>query len=283
VRRLFERWARGDVATAEFFDTDVEFVRHGGSGAFAGLGGEWRGLDQMWAAVREYLQAWEDLRTVAERFVELGDRVLILARQTGRGRSSGVAVDHEVAFLATVRRGKIVRLEAYWDRDRALADLGLAPEGEAGRCHGKTWNWSRPCSRRPAPTSLRSPETRTPSRGGAKPLASSLRRTTRASPYGPVRLRRIPVWKARANCGSTGSSRGPHTGPRSTRCSTPGNRVIVLLRDHGRRKDMDAEVELIGAALLTITDGKVTRIEHHAERKRALADLGLAPEGDATL
>jgi hypothetical protein len=42
----------------------------------------------------------------------------------------------------------------------------------------------------------------------------------------------------------------------TTRCSTPGNRVIVLLRDHGRRKDMDAEVELIGAALLTITDGR---------------------------
>jgi ketosteroid isomerase-like protein len=130
VRRLFERWARGDVATAEFFDTDVEFVRHGGSGAVAGLAGEWRGLDQLWAAVREYLQAWEDLRTGAERFVDLGDRVLILARQTGRGKGSGVPVDHEVAFLATVRNGKIVRLEAYWDRDRALADLGLASEGD---------------------------------------------------------------------------------------------------------------------------------------------------------
>jgi ketosteroid isomerase-like protein len=126
VRRLFERWGRGDVATAEFFDTDVEFVRHGGgSGGLAGLAGEWRGLDQMWAAVREFLQAWEDLRTVAERIVDLGDRVLVLGRQSGRGRGSGVFVDHEVAFVATVRDGKIVRLEGYWDRDRALADLGF--------------------------------------------------------------------------------------------------------------------------------------------------------------
>jgi ketosteroid isomerase-like protein len=125
ARRLFERWACGDYATAEFFDAEVEFVRHGGSGGFAGLAGEWRGLDGMWAAVVEYLQAWEDLRTVAERYVDLGDSVLMLGRQTGRGRSSGAAVDHEIAFLVTVRGDKIVRLEGYWDRERVLTDLGL--------------------------------------------------------------------------------------------------------------------------------------------------------------
>jgi hypothetical protein len=30
-----------------------------------------------------------------------------------------------------------------------------------------------------------------------------------------------------------------------------GDRVVILLRDHGRRKDMETEVELIGATILT--------------------------------
>jgi ketosteroid isomerase-like protein len=55
-----------------------------------------------------------------------------------------------------------------------------------------------------------------------------------------------------------------------------GNRVLVLLRDHGRRKDMDAEVELIGAAVWTIRGGKVARIEHHADRATALKAVGLS-------
>jgi ketosteroid isomerase-like protein len=54
-----------------------------------------------------------------------------------------------------------------------------------------------------------------------------------------------------------------------------GERVVVLLRDRGRRRDMDAEVELIGAAIWTIKDGKVARIEHHSDRARALQAAGL--------
>jgi ketosteroid isomerase-like protein len=54
-----------------------------------------------------------------------------------------------------------------------------------------------------------------------------------------------------------------------------GDRVVILLRDHGRRKDMAEEVELIGATILTFRDGKIARWEDYADRADALEAAGL--------
>jgi ketosteroid isomerase-like protein len=55
-----------------------------------------------------------------------------------------------------------------------------------------------------------------------------------------------------------------------------GDRVLALTRNYGRRRDMDAEVELIGAALVTFREGKVARWEDYAQRSEALAAVGLS-------
>jgi hypothetical protein len=55
-----------------------------------------------------------------------------------------------------------------------------------------------------------------------------------------------------------------------------GERVVLLLRDHGRREDMDAEVEIIGASIATIREGKLARFEDYADRDEALEAAGLA-------
>ena len=65
----------------------------------------------------------------AERFHELDDeRVLVLVRLSGRGKVSGLDIAETGASGAEVwhvRDGKVVRLEMYWDRDEALAELGI--------------------------------------------------------------------------------------------------------------------------------------------------------------
>jgi ketosteroid isomerase-like protein len=57
-----------------------------------------------------------------------------------------------------------------------------------------------------------------------------------------------------------------------------GERVLVLSRNYGRRKDMEAEVELMAAAILTVKGGKVARWEDYADRAAALEAVGLSEQ-----
>jgi ketosteroid isomerase-like protein len=54
-----------------------------------------------------------------------------------------------------------------------------------------------------------------------------------------------------------------------------GDRVVVLIRDRGRRHDMDAEVELIAGSVWTFRDGRVARVEFYGNREEVRAAAGL--------
>jgi hypothetical protein len=89
----------------------------------------------MAAAQGRWLKAWADFASEAEDVQELdAERVLVLTRLVGRGKTSGIqlgAVQARGASVFTLRNGKVVRLVLYADRGRALADLGLAPKADA--------------------------------------------------------------------------------------------------------------------------------------------------------
>jgi hypothetical protein len=71
-------------------------------------------------------------------------RVLVFTRVSGRGKESGLDLAQmraEGTDVLRVRNGKVTTLVRYFDRDRALADLGL----EAGKpkdakdIYGESW------------------------------------------------------------------------------------------------------------------------------------------------
>jgi ketosteroid isomerase-like protein len=85
--------------------------------------------------MREQMSAWEGFRFAADEYREIDDeRVLVLVRRGGRGKVSGLELEQlrtHGAHVLHVRDGKVTRFVVYNDRERALANLGLAPEGDS--------------------------------------------------------------------------------------------------------------------------------------------------------
>ena len=55
-----------------------------------------------------------------------------------------------------------------------------------------------------------------------------------------------------------------------------GDRVLVHTRDRGRRRGMDAQVEVLGGAVWTVEGGQVFRAEFFPDRAEALEAAGLS-------
>jgi ketosteroid isomerase-like protein len=123
IRRGYEAFAQGRVAF-EFLDTEIEWI---GPREFPDLAETRYGHD----GVREYMaklsEVFDDYRMVAEEFIDVGDdRVLVFAREGGRGKGSGLEVQtNPTAHLYTLRNGKAIRMQSYWERSDGLEAAGL--------------------------------------------------------------------------------------------------------------------------------------------------------------
>jgi ketosteroid isomerase-like protein len=125
VRGIFAAWKRGDFSSAAWAHPEIESVYADGPSP-----GRWTGHFQ--EGSRDFVGAWKDFRVEAEEFRELdGERVLVLTRFTGRGKRSGLELAKmgaKGAHVFHICDGNVFKRVFYMDRERALADLGLASE-----------------------------------------------------------------------------------------------------------------------------------------------------------
>src|SRR5437660_1333668 len=86
VRSIYANWERGDYSSAEWAYAALEFVIADGPDP-----GSRTGLVGMAEALRNILSVWEGFRGEAEEYRELdAERVLVLSRRSGRGKTSGL-------------------------------------------------------------------------------------------------------------------------------------------------------------------------------------------------
>jgi ketosteroid isomerase-like protein len=75
----------------------------------------------------EVADVWESYRSEPEEFFGGDAVVVVFTRERGRAKGSGIEVDqHPTALLCRLRAGRVSEIRLYHDRERALADAGLA-------------------------------------------------------------------------------------------------------------------------------------------------------------
>jgi ketosteroid isomerase-like protein len=120
VRSIHRAWEKGDFSSADWADPDIEYSPPHERRLS-------RGVTEMGRRFGEWIAAWENLRVSAEKIVGADDRVVVLNRFQGRGKESGTpTVDFSGASFFTLREGKVVILEFFWDHQEALEAAGLS-------------------------------------------------------------------------------------------------------------------------------------------------------------
>jgi ketosteroid isomerase-like protein len=77
-------------------------------------------------AYGSWIAMWDDYETAPVEYVDAGDEVVVLSRESGRGRHSGVRVEREVAQVHTFRDGVVIRIRVFPSWREVLEAAGLS-------------------------------------------------------------------------------------------------------------------------------------------------------------
>jgi ketosteroid isomerase-like protein len=122
VRRGFEAWNAGDMdGFGELYDPHVviRWAEGWPEGSEPIMGRE--AVMRQWRQQREAFDA--DTVELVE-IVDLGDRVVV--RMIWHAAGSGPDLNIETTYIATMRKGKTILVEYFWDHEEALRAVGLA-------------------------------------------------------------------------------------------------------------------------------------------------------------
>ena len=121
VRSIYAAVARGDYSSADWASEHIEYVVADGVEPSTT-----NGLSGLAQAMRKAFSVMADWRDEPQELRELdANRVLVLSKFSGRGKTSGLAVEQDVAQVFEIHDGAVTRIVVYFEHRRALSDLGL--------------------------------------------------------------------------------------------------------------------------------------------------------------
>ena len=123
VQRALEGDDPGAVFDTGLLADDWEWVL---SNPFEGKS-VWRGRQEFVEFLRAWTGEFEDFSIRFEQLIDAGDdRVVIIYRQRGTGKGSGVPVEWHGGLISELRDGRVTRTRSYLDPAEALEAAGLS-------------------------------------------------------------------------------------------------------------------------------------------------------------
>jgi ketosteroid isomerase-like protein len=118
VQRAFEAFNRGDFEDAlAYVDEEIEW---GHPPDMPDVDRPWDSPDALVQGMSRFVVAWTGLRADIERIADVGDRVVVDTRWSGRSRGTGIEVDQRIAQVYELREGKILRVRQFRTHEEAL-------------------------------------------------------------------------------------------------------------------------------------------------------------------
>jgi ketosteroid isomerase-like protein len=109
LREGYEALNRGDVsAVMNLIDPELAWEEGGRSPE----AGSYHGRDSFRRYVQSWLDSFDDFRIEVEEIREEGDRRVVVARQSGRGRASGLPIETGIVHVWTVRGDRAVGFQS---------------------------------------------------------------------------------------------------------------------------------------------------------------------------
>jgi uncharacterized protein len=128
---IYEQWGRGNWRPR--FGIYHPHMEWGWSDEFPGPAGVYEDHQDPNPRLRAWLSGWDYWRAEAEEYLEIGDHVVVLASYHGRGKGSGVEIHQHGAHVFELRDGKVVRLEIFATREKAIESVHSARSEQRDR------------------------------------------------------------------------------------------------------------------------------------------------------
>ena len=120
IRRGFEHWmSTGEIRAHADFVWDVSNLGWPDQQIYLGV----EGARQFLA---EWADAWDDWELEAEDYLDAGAQVVVILRQRGRSKATGIPVDMRFAQVWTYRDGQATGMQMYASVEEALEAVGLS-------------------------------------------------------------------------------------------------------------------------------------------------------------
>jgi ketosteroid isomerase-like protein len=123
VKEFTRRFAAGGHVTGDYFDPEIVWDTSASGLPAAGV---YHGREGVRRFFRDWLAPWNDYSIEARECFDVGGAVVLVFRQAGTGKASGIRAERDFFGVWELDGSKVVRFRLFASREQALDAAGLS-------------------------------------------------------------------------------------------------------------------------------------------------------------